>query len=283
VNTYPVPQNNSQELLNQVTGRIEELAALTDAARISEEMLHYLDTFSRFHQYSLHNIFLILMACPNATVVAGFQAWRKLNRYVRKGEHGIPILAPILIPDQSDDKRPEERQRRLFLRGFKVVYVFDISQTDGEPLPKAPDWKSPEKNAELQERLIAFAQEREISVTVKLLPGEIQGLSKGGTIEIAPTAGTTTLIHELAHTLMHHSPDAPVERTLRELEAEAVAYVVGRHLGLDSTGSPNYVALHGANSDLILKHLERICSTAAQIIQFLQFPDCAPPEGDHPT
>jgi hypothetical protein len=270
MNTKSVPQNQSQELLKQVTARIEELARLTDAARISDAMLRYLDTMAKFHQYSLHNIFLILMACPDATVVAGFQAWRKLNRYVRKGERGIPILAPILVPKRNEEKGPEEKQPKYFLRGFKIVYVFSQEQTEGEPLPEAPDWKSPERNAELHGRLIAFAKAKDITVTEKPLHGETQGVSKGGSIEITPTAGTSTLIHEIAHELMHRNPDAPAERGLRELEAEAVAYVVARQFGLESDGSPNYIALHGATGDTILAHLERIRKTVKEITQSIE-------------
>ena len=88
------------------------------------------------------------------------------------------------------------------MRGFKVCYVFDISQTDGEPLPEPPDWKKPEKNAFLNERLMAFAHEHGISITEKELAGETQGVSMGGSIEIDPSAGTSTIVHELAHEIM---------------------------------------------------------------------------------
>ena len=186
------------ELSQSITARIQELAEATDAARMSEEMVRYLEACARFHQYSPFNIWLILMACPYATHVAGYQTWRSLGRYVRKGERGIPILAPIFYREDSGD--PDSRQ---VLTGFRSVYVFDVSQTDGKPLPEPPDWKSPEQNQKLFDRLVEFAKTKGISVSVKKLDREIQGVSLGGSIVVDPCAGTKTLIHEIAHELLH--------------------------------------------------------------------------------
>jgi len=262
MNTNHTPHFTSHELAEQINDHIEELAKATDAARVSAEMTRYLETCARFHQYSWHNIWLILIQCPHATQVAGFRKWRSMNRFVSKGEKGIPILAPILIKEEQPDG--EDRQ---FLRGFKVVYVFDISQTDGEPLPEPPNWKSPEKNEVLAERLIDFAREKGITVTEKVLAGETQGVSKVGVIEVDPTAGTKTLIHEIAHEMIHKDSNALLERSIKELEAEAVAFVVGKHFGLEATGSPNYIALHGLDATTIMAHLEGIRNTATLIIQ----------------
>jgi antirestriction protein ArdC len=273
MNDNRTSKNHSQELLGQVTARIEELAKLTDAALVSREMLHYLDTMARFHHYSLHNCILIMSARPFATMVAGFQTWRELGRYVRKGEHGIAILAPVLVQvgKVAEEAGPTENEpRHLMLRGFKTVYVFDISQTEGDPLPEPPNWKDPEKDEELHARLLAFARARGITVKIGELGLDVQGLSRGGSIELAPEAGTKTLIHELAHEIMHHRPDAPKERAPRELEAESVAYVVGKHFGLEGAGSPNYVALHHASSELIMEHLRSIQATAVEIIRALE-------------
>ena len=92
----------------------------------------------------------------------------------------------------------------------------------------------------------------------------------GGTIEIDPSAGTKTLIHEVSHEILHRSGDIPMDSKIRELEAESVAFCVARHFGLPSAGSPNYIALHGASADLIMKHLERIRKTASEIINALE-------------
>jgi len=254
-------QNNSQELASKLRTHIEELARAADAARLSAEMQAYLDLSARFHRYSPYNVWLISWACPNATRVAGFRKWRSLGRTVGKGQTGIPILAPIFA---GKAKNLEEDEASLV--GFKVVYVFDISQTEGNPLPEQPNWKSLERDEELSRRLMAFAQSRGITVQESELVGEMQGLSSGLVILLAPQAGTKTLIHEIAHELMHQKAGSQRDRTVRELEAESVAYVVARHFGLENLASPNYVALLGADAGMILAHLERIRSTAVEII-----------------
>ena len=257
--------NSSSDLKTRITEHIKELAEATNAARMSEEMLCYLDMCARFHRYSPSNVWLILMAKPDASLIAGFKKWRTMGRFVRKGEKGIPILAPILIKHDNDEGAETEK-----LIGFKVVYVFDVSQTDGDPLPEPPDWKSPEQNSILAERLIKFAESKRINVAVKELAGDIQGVSSGGKITVSPTAGTKTLIHEIAHELMHQGNERSLDRTILELEAESVAYVVTKHFGLDGLSSPNYVALHGANAVLIMEHLEHIRDISTQIITSIE-------------
>lgn len=258
-------QITSKDLQQKIQGYLEVLALETDQARKSEEMRRYLDFVARFHQYSPSNIFLIMLARPDATHVAGFQAWKKMGRYVRKGEHGIPIFAPMFHrEDPDDDNSPK------VLSGFRVVYVFDVSQTDGEPLPPVPDWKSPEKNAELNEKLIRFAESKGITVTFKELPGETQGVSMGGAIEISPDAGTKTLIHEIAHELMHQGGYSGLTRLERELEAESAAFITCRYFGMNDLASPNYNALSGATGDLLLQHYQRILNVAMEIITHIK-------------
>lgn len=258
-------QNTSADLKTRIKEHIEQLAQATDMARVSEEMLRYLDMCSRFHQYSPFNVWLILMGKPDATIVAGFHKWISMKRFVRKGERGVAILAPVLVPEVNEDGTQVDR-----LVGFKTVYVFDISQTDGEPLPEPPNWKSPVQNAILTKRLMDFADSRGIRVQVKELQGETQGVSMGGTIILSPKAGTKTFVHEIAHELLHHKETKLMLHAERELEAESVSYVVCKHFGLDGLSSPNYVALHGANAELIMEHLERIRNIAAEIIQALE-------------
>lgn len=251
----------SNDLTAQILRHIEQLAQDTDAARSSEEMKRYLDACSKFHQYSLNNIWLIMMQCPYATQVAGYRKWQSMNRFVRKGEQGIPILAPIVIT-----KDPTSSKLEKYIVGFKVVFVFDISQTEGEPLPPPPDWKSPEKNSLLAARLIEFAETKGIVVAEKQLAGEIQGISCGGMINISPEAGTLTLVHEIAHELMHSNTNRPQDPSIREMEAESVAYVVGKYFTLEALTSPNYISLHSADSKLIITSLELIRNTSIEII-----------------
>jgi hypothetical protein len=252
---------NSRSLSDTITEHIQELAEATDLARLNEEMISYLDMYAKFHKYSPHNVWLIMMSNPEASMVAGYCMWQSMGRFGKKGEKGIPILAPLIKTIDNDNGEDEQK-----LVGFKVVYVFDVSQTDGEPLPDPPNWKSPEKNTLLQEKLIKFAEDKGIKVSVKKLAGDTQGLSRGGEIELAPEAGTKTLIHEIAHELMHRGDNRPLEPRIRELEAESVAYVVGRHFGLNDLSSPNYNALHGATSELIQEHIEQIRIIASKII-----------------
>ena len=109
-----------------------------------------------------------------------------------------------------------------------------------------------------------------IAGPMKELAGDIQGVSKGGSVLISPTAGTKTLIHEIAHELLHQSEDRPLDKTILELEAESIAYVVARHFSMDGLASPNYIALHGANANMILIHLERIREAASKIINAIE-------------
>jgi hypothetical protein len=259
------PQASAQ-LTAKIESYVEELAALTDQARIADAMRAYLDTCARFHTYSWHNTLLILLARPTAQQVAGYRTWQQLKRQVRKGERGIPILAPMFIRLEKDN--PESKT----LVRFKVVHVFDLAQTEGDPLPAPPDWTSPERNELLTQRLLAFAASLGITVTVKRLAGSTQGASTGGTILLSPEAGTKTLVHELAHELLHQGQQAesPMSREAKEAEAEAVAYVVGRHFGLESLGSPNYLALWHADSKVLKAQLERIVGCSRQIITALE-------------
>src|SRR6266853_6218270 len=100
----------------------------------SDALKTYLSAMSRFHRYSWGNVLLICSQRPDATYVAGFHAWLKMRRYVRKGEKGIVILAPMVGRKKSDGELTEDEQTRVF--GFRAAHVFDISQTDGEPLPE---------------------------------------------------------------------------------------------------------------------------------------------------
>ena len=252
---------SANDLHLSIQEHLEELAQATDKASKSQEMLRYLGFCAKFHNYSPNNIWLIMFARPDATLVAGFHKWKSMGRWVQKGERGIPILAPVLVKEEDEDGIDKQ-----VLVGFKVVYIFDVSQTKGEPLPEPPDWKSPEKNLELNERLILFAQSQGISVAFKNLPREMQGVSKGGSIDIDLTAGTKTLIHEIAHELMHKGKDNLQSRVIKELQAESVAYIVSKYFELEGLKSSNYLAFFEVTTEQIFTHLETIRNTANKII-----------------
>lgn len=245
---------------------LKQLADEVDSAKVSQQMIDFFDFSSQFHHYSASNLWMIWAQRPSATRVAGYNTWRKVNRYVMKDEKGIAIYAPLKVKEEQNDGT-----EKYVLKGFKITHVFDVSQTDGEPLPKPPDWKSPEKREELEESLIEFAKSKNIVVKITPLGGETQGLSMGGAISLSPEAGTKTLIHELAHELLHKgSIRLQLDKKIMELEAESTAYIVAKHFSLNDLQSPNYIALHHNDGAEIMKHMDRIIDCSKEIIQFVE-------------
>jgi len=267
MDTIVETKKTANDLLGTIQSHLEELAHQTDSARKSQALLTYLNFCAKFHNYSPGNILLILLAKPDASRVAGFHKWKSMGRFVRKGEQGLPILAPILVNQEDEDGLEKQ-----VLIGFKVVYVFDVTQTEGEPLPKPPDWKSTEKNLELNERLIQYANSQGITVSFKSLPREIQGVSKGGAIDIDLAAGTAVLLHEVTHELIHKGKDNLQSREIKELQAEAVAYIVSKHFGLGGLKSANYLAFFEVTPEQLLANMEIIRSTANKIITAITTP-----------
>jgi hypothetical protein len=251
---------SSAELTARINNHLKRLAQLTDEAARSEAFKAYLQTCAKFHRYSPGNQMLISMFNPNATQVAGYKRWSSLKRYVKRGEHGIPILAPCVVkinPDQEDSPKT--------IPYFKIVYVFDVSQTEGEPLPEI-EWRSPARLAQLDAALTAYAESLGIKVEIEDT-GSAQGYAEKGRIALNPTAGTKTLIHELTHHLLHiGAEEAPLDRETREIEAEAAAYVVASHFNIPDLASPNYLALYDADEKIISARADRIRLAASQII-----------------
>lgn len=122
-------KDNARSIAGQA---LSDLAKQLEQGK-SQSLMTFLDTLAKFHRYSFGNVLLIGMQSPAATRVAGFNTWKTLGRYVRQGEKGITILAPLIY--QSDDQKDDDDQEARELRGFKAVTVFDVSQTDGKPLP----------------------------------------------------------------------------------------------------------------------------------------------------
>ena len=129
---------NREEALKRSEEALDQLAQALEQGK-SDTLVRYLETLSRFHQYSFGNTLLIAIQRPDATHVAGYQRWKQLGRFVKQGEHGIAILAPLVYKQaakEADDQADQENHEVKVLRGFKVVYVFDVSQTDGNELPQ---------------------------------------------------------------------------------------------------------------------------------------------------
>jgi len=265
------PKAKAKALRQQIDDRLDVLAKAVDDVRASEIFKQYLDVQARFHKYSWHNTMLIVSQKPDAQRVAGFKTWQTMGRHVCKGERGIMIFAPRPWKHTETNEQTGEDTERQGV-SFRPVYVFDISQTDGDPLPEVevPDVETASDS--LLASLERVAVQRGIAVSYTELEPGYYGVSKGGTIEIA-TGHTTgqqakTLAHELAHEAMHkqNRPDG-LTRTIAELEAESVAYVVCSHVGLDvEVRASRYIALWDGDGKALRESLERIAKTARDII-----------------
>lgn len=236
-----VAQQKRQDALDRLTQGIKQLLDSGDWQR-------YLQTQAKFHNYSFNNCILILMQRPEASQVAGFNAWKQLGRNVKKGERGISILAPLVrsIEQQADDGSTAAIRT---LSGFRTVSIFDVEQTEGEPLPEVCQRLQGDDQG-LFSLLQAFATNKGIPVNItELAANGICRYSQGKPIEIAINADLTplhkakTLAHELAHALLHNPQEYGEHRGDNELEAESTAYVVLNHFGFDSASySLGYVA-----------------------------------------
>jgi hypothetical protein len=234
----------------------EAMEAAARALMSSEGWLAWARTRSAFHSYSWGNCALIAMQRPDATRVAGYRTWQKLGRQVRKGERGIRILAPMpWTRAEVDEETGEERERRG--TAFRAVSVFDISQTDGDPLPAPPDPQpvTGDSHAGLIPWLVAHAQALGYSVAFDSTGGPAHGYCDpaGRRIVVSdalPANGRVkTLIHELAHA--HGVNYTTHTRGAAEVIVETVAYIVAGAVGLDTSGySVPYVAGWGADGDL---------------------------------
>src|SRR5579863_9637647 len=181
------------------------IAKLMDALERgqSEALKLYLAMMSRFHRYSWGNILLIYSQRPDASHVAGFHAWLKLRRFVRKGEKGIAILAPMVGKKKADDELTEDAQTRLF--GFRAAHVFDVSQTEGEPVPEFATVQGDPQ--QYTEPLTNFILARGIELVSSDTIAPAKGMSSGGKITLlpglSPAEHFSVLVHETAHELLH--------------------------------------------------------------------------------
>ncbi|MDS0478334.1 ArdC-like ssDNA-binding domain-containing protein [Natrinema sp. 1APR25-10V2] len=274
---------------------VDDLVDEVDDAVSSKQFQEWLDVQSHFHDYSYRNTLLITRQCPNATRVSGYRTWQnEFDRHVKEGESAIWIWAPIIAKqcpecenspsyhDRSDceydETSPEEWSKGLI--GFRPAPVFDISQTEGEPLPELETEATGEAD-ELVPALLEGASMLEVGVEVvspaEWPHGDARGVcqyrspAERPLIEVCDRENSAdlavTTVHEYAHALLHGDVDDETERSKRELEAEAVGYIVGRYFGLDTSGSAFYLAAWECEeSEAILDRLERISSTAAEII-----------------
>lgn len=235
----------------------------------SETLKQYLTTMSRFRKYSWQNTLMIHCQLPAATHVGGYHFWLKMGRHVRKGEKGIAILAPMVGRNRAaDDATVDDEQTRLF--GFKSCHVWDVSQTDGEPLPEFATVKG--DPGDHLDRLRTFVASKGITLEFSDRIAPAKGMCTGTEITLLPSLGpaetAAVLVHELAHALMHFTERrAQTTKTVRETEAEAVAFVVSLGIGLDvNSACSDYVALYGGDKSTLMESLSIIQRTASEIL-----------------
>ena len=245
----------------------------------SDALTNYLTAMSRFHNYSFGNVLEIARQMPTATRVAGFWTWKNLGRSVNAGAKGIRILAPIVGVKRKKDSEAEKditKQNTHTLLGFRNAYVFDISQTNGVDLPELHEVSG--DPGESIDRLAAFLRSQGIQIVYNPKIAPAMGVSYGGRIAILPGQSKaeefSTLVHEAAHEMMHKAERrTATTKTVRETEAEAVAFVVGKAIGLvTGSASADYINLYLGNASLLAESLEVIQQTANIILAALEPP-----------
>jgi hypothetical protein len=243
----------------------------------SETLTAYLSAMARFHNYSFGNIVAIARQKPDATRVAGFGTWKEIGRFVKRGEKGIQILAPMIgfrrknaeaarNTDADGSTKPQPT-----LIGFRAVYVFDVTQTEGADLPEFEHNISGEVG-EHRDRLIDFLAQQNIALEFNERIAPALGVSYGGKIALLPGQSKpeefVTLVHEIAHELLHRAERRTfTTATVRETEAEAVAFIVGKAIGLEmGSASSDYIQMYNGNAALLAESLEVIQRTSALIL-----------------
>lgn len=277
-------KEKTTELLNKLEQGVSDMFS-------SNRFKEYLNFVAKFHRYSYFNTLLILMQKNNASMVAGFKKWNEMGRFVKKGEKGIAILAPsftkVPLKEEKgkqtlDDKgKPVIGEGEKRLNYFLSVYVFDISQTDGEPLPQIVHDYSGDVN-NYDELYDALSQISPYPIQICKLNNGTKGECSYSTRKILLSEDLSqaqtlkTLIHEIAHAKLHivHSIEGGdratnIHRTDAEIEAESVAYVVCQHLNIDTSDySFGYIAnwSKGKDTNQLKAALQTISKESDKII-----------------
>ena len=293
----PLDLTDTDDRADRMRDAVDDwLAELTDAvgeARASDHFQRWLDAQTAFHDYSDRNALLIKRQCPEATRVAGYRTWQaEFDRHVCEGESAIWIWAPTTAPTCPDcGNSPSYRSHddctydtppadwATGVVGFRPVAVFDVSQTAGEALPDL-DTTARGGDADLLERVVD-AGRAALDVTVDLVQpgpwphGDAAGVcDHGGSDRPAvrvqrrdPGATAGTLLHEYAHAVLHDGALDETEQAAREVEAETIAYLAGRRLGLDTAHSARYLAAwDGDAAATVRERLERIQRATREIL-----------------
>lgn len=285
--------NNIEKQLKEISERLEQGVK---EIFTSERYTEYLNTMSKFHNYSFNNTLLITMQKPEATLVAGYQAWqKKFNRHVKRGEKGIQIIAPAPIREKQeiekidpvtkepvigDDGQPETEIVEMVIPRFRVTTVFDVSQTEGEPIAEL---KVPELTGSVQ-FYDTFMQALQNISPVPIRMMNVEGEAKGYyhqtekyiaiKEDMSNVQTMKTGVHEVSHALLHDREVMDAEgvlkdQTTKEVEAESIAYIVCNHFGLDTSEySFTYIASWCESRDMkaLKASMDTIRKTSAEII-----------------
>jgi N-terminal domain of anti-restriction factor ArdC len=271
----PKQQQQPRTAREVIAASMHSLIEQLEAGR-SEALTAYLDAMVHFRNYSFGNVLAIAKQRPQATNVAGMWTWNQVGRFVKKGEKGIAILAPMLSKARKDEAQAEGEitTKKSSLLGFRKVYVWDESQTEGAPLPKM-EKVTGDVGAYLERlRESVIAQGITLEYNEGIAPA--LGSAFGSTIRILPgqtkAEDFSTLVHELAHLMLKHCERrTEITKTVRETEAEAIAFVVGKTIGLTtSTASADYITLYHGNAALLTESLELVQQTSAVILAAIQ-------------
>ena len=265
--------NPTQQLIKQA---VDFLLQQLEAGK-SETLTAYLAAMARFHSYSFGNILSIARQRPSATRVAGFYAWKELGRFVKRGEKGIQILAPMVgqrrrKDDADRNSSPDDNSKPApVLIGFRAVYVFDVAQTEGADLPEFEHNISGEVGQH-RDRLIDFLAHQNIALEFNENIAPALGVSYGGKIALLPGQSQAEefvcLVHETAHELLHKADRRTMTTAVvRETEAEAVAFIVGQAIGLEmGRASSDYIQMYAGNAALLAESLEVVQRASAVIL-----------------
>lgn len=265
----------STDKVKEITDKLEEgLLSLKN----SDDFKKYLTCMSKFHSYSFNNTLLIMMQCPQATYVAGFNSWKNnFNRMVKKGEKGIKILAPAPIKKKVETEKIDAsgktvtQEEELIIPCFKPVTVFDVSQTEGEPIPEL-------KSEELKDTVVNYKDIRKALSEVAPVPIREEQISDGAKGYFSPSAKEIvinkgmsesqtikTLVHEIAHSILHDfsketAKEDRKDRNTKEVEAESVAFTVCKHFGID-TDDYSFGYILGWSKDATLNEFRQSLQT----------------------
>ena len=262
----------------------------------SEKYKTYLNTMSKFHNYSFNNTMLIAMQKPDATLVAGFKAWQKnFDRHVKKGEKGIRILAPApyKIKEERDkidpvtqellldkDGNPQKEEVEITIPAFRAVSVFDVAQTDGKPIPELAAKELLSDVEGYQDMIRAVEAISPVPIELEEIAGDSKGYYDREAKRIAVQENMSesqtlkTMIHEVAHSKLHskeveQDEQMKKDRNTKEVEAESIAYTVCQHFGIDTSDySFGYIAgwSSGRDTKELRASMDTIRRTASELI-----------------